>query len=138
MTKFWKSGLSFECHQCGNCCTFQGGVINASKEEFKRIASFLKISFKEFLNDYTEKVDTKISIKSEPDGPCFFYDKGCTIYDVRPNQCRTYPFWPELLKNKHRWQQESSNCRGIAKGKFWDEKQIKILLNLSKKQYLMK
>ena len=30
-----------------------------------------------------------------------------SIYDVRPVQCSTYPFWPSLLKNKQSWEEES-------------------------------
>ena len=31
----------------------------------------------------------------------------CSIYDVRPIQCRTYPFWPSILKNKQTWEEEA-------------------------------
>ena len=30
----------------------------------------------------------------------------CSIYDVRPVQCSTYPFWPSLLASKEDWEDE--------------------------------
>ena len=99
MAKFWKNGIQFDCHQCGNCCTFEGGAIYASEEEFIKIANHLNISEEDFYKQYTFDINNLVSIKSHSDGPCFFYKNGCSIYDVRPTQCRTYPFWPEIMNN---------------------------------------
>lgn len=43
------------------------------------------------------------------EGACIFLDQGgqCSIYDVRPVQCSTYPFWPSLLRNKEAWENEA-------------------------------
>ena len=43
------------------------------------------------------------------EGACILLDQWgqCSIYDVRPVQCSTYPFWPSLLKNKEVWEEES-------------------------------
>jgi len=40
---------------------------------------------------------------------CVFLDPfgQCSIYDVRPVQCRTYPFWPSLLESKEDWDNEA-------------------------------
>jgi Fe-S-cluster containining protein len=32
--------------------------------------------------------------------------KECSIYEARPIQCRTYPFWPRLLENPESWEAE--------------------------------
>ncbi len=42
-------------------------------------------------------------------GACIFLTPSgsCSIYDVRPVQCSTYPFWPSLLKSKETWNEES-------------------------------
>ena len=47
---------------------------------------------------------------------CIFLDQGgqCSIYDVRPVQCGTYPFWPSLLNNKKAWEDESVVPDNIA------------------------
>lgn len=122
--KFWRQGLKFECHQCGHCCTFPGGVVNATEREFRKIAVHLDITYEVFLETYTENSDGFITLKSPNDGPCVFYEKGCSIYSVRPTQCRTFPFWPDILKSKKRWDHESTLCCGMDKGKEWSEKEI--------------
>jgi hypothetical protein len=125
MAKFWKDGLHFSCQQCGKCCTFQGGAIYATSDEFQAIADVLNISLDDFYSLYTVVDGEFISIKSHSAGPCIFYKKGCTIYSVRPTQCRTYPFWPEILKNKTRWENEAKSCFGINKGDFHNSEKIK-------------
>ena len=48
-------------------------------------------------------------LKRKDDGACTFLNPigQCSIYDVRPIQCRTYPFWPSILKNKQTWEEEA-------------------------------
>ena len=125
MSKFWKKGLQFDCQQCGNCCTFEGGAVYGDESEFKKIASHLNLSLKEFYDRYTFIDKGQASLKSVAAGPCIFYDSGCSIYEVRPNQCRSYPFWPEILKSNYRWNQEAKSCKGIHSGKFWSSDEIK-------------
>ncbi len=48
---------------------------------------------------------TWMCLKRE-EGACIFLDRSsnkCGIYDVRPVQCRTYPFWPSLLESPDDW-----------------------------------
>ena len=43
----------------------------------------------------------------------FLEDKLCSIYKVRPVQCATYPWWPELM-DPAAWQQEGKEvCEGF-------------------------
>lgn len=134
---FWHKGLQFQCHRCGNCCTFPGGAVYASKGEFRKIAKHLGISFEQFLEQYTEEIDGYVSLKSVPEGPCIFYDHGCSIYEVRPIQCRTFPFWDDLLKSQTRWSEQAKTCQGIDKGRVWSKKEIKEQLK-AKKENLLK
>ena len=52
------------------------------------------------------------------DGGCIFLgqDMKCQVYEARPKQCRTYPFWPELLADETSWEWEGIKCPGIGKG----------------------
>lgn len=55
-----------------------------------------------------------------PGGRCVFLDpatKLCQVYEARPTQCRTFPFWPELLR-AGRWSAEARRiCEGVGEGR---------------------
>jgi Fe-S-cluster containining protein len=54
----------------------------------------------------------------------FLRDKKCSIYEARPTQCRTWPFWPEVLNAKC-WDKEvASFCPGVGKGRLWTPEEI--------------
>ena len=40
-------------------------------------------------------------------------DNKCSIYEVRPTQCRTYPYWPQHMIGRAEWLSESLNCEGM-------------------------
>ena len=91
------------CKSCdGNCCIGESGYIWVNPIEMKEIADFLNISLEEFKEKYLIKVGYKYSIKEKPykNGfACIFFDNGCKIYQVRPRQCRTFPFWDYFKDN---------------------------------------
>lgn len=101
------------CETCeGRCCTGESGSILATKLEFEAIAKSLDLSMDTFREKYLIKVNTRYSlteIRYNESYDCIFYDRptnGCKIYEVRPNQCRTFPFWdyfksyPQDLKDE--------------------------------------
>jgi Fe-S-cluster containining protein len=59
--------------------------------------------------------------------------RGCSIYSVRPYQCRTWPFWPENLTTPNHWQRSAARCPGMAAGglkevgKFYPIEEIRII-----------
>jgi hypothetical protein len=96
---------SSACEQCiGHCCTGSSGYIWASINELAAMASYLELPFVQFLRDYTFREKGRFSLgevrRSKNDFACVFFDKGCTIYPVRPKQCRTYPFWSHFKKEQ--------------------------------------
>jgi Fe-S-cluster containining protein len=112
--------LRFECTGCGACCT--GGVdhyVETSAPERAAIRGFLKLSPGWFRRRYLMRVDAgTVGIRLNPDGRCPFLgkDNRCRIYPVRPRQCRTYPWWPELIGNKRGWTEEARRCEGMNCG----------------------
>jgi Fe-S-cluster containining protein len=89
------------CDDCkGKCCNGEKGNIWVNKNEITAIAAFLGIETKKFISSYLLKKGYRYSIKELKTGKnyaCLFFDtkkNGCGIYDVRPEQCKTYPFWP--------------------------------------------
>ena len=80
------------------------------------MADTLGISLKEFLQQYTRLVDGELSLKEHPRTyDCIFLQDGnkCKVYQARPKQCRTFPFWPENMKSKEAWEQTAKRCEGI-------------------------
>ena len=63
----------------------------------------------------------------------FLRDNKCTAYEARPTQCRTWPFWPEVMSPKA-WKKEVAQfCPGIGKGKKISAEKIKAQLEEQKK-----
>ena len=46
----------------------------------------------------------------------FLAEGGCSIHAVKPTQCRTFPFWPELVETRRAWHETGAWCPGIGKG----------------------
>lgn len=131
-------GLRFTCAQCGNCCTGGPGYVWISDEEIGRLAKFLQLSSKEVINRYCRKIDGRISLKESrtPQGmyDCIFLKedaqrgrKTCSVYPVRPLQCRTWPFWPENLANRVRWDRAAKGCAGMNHGRKFTLAQMEVI-----------
>ena len=43
-------------------------------------------------------------------------EKGCTIYPVRPPQCRTWPFWDSNVATPEDWERTRGVCPGSGQG----------------------
>lgn len=105
------------CSACqGKCCTGESGYIYVTKNEIEKISKLLSLDIREFVNDYLFKKGYKYSIKEikfNDSHECIFYDResnACTIYDVRPLQCKTFPFWDYY---KTRVDELKLECPGI-------------------------
>jgi Fe-S-cluster containining protein len=53
---------------------------------------------------------------------------GCTVQDIKPRQCATYPFWPEVVRNERTWRNEARACEGIGSGRHYGADAIHALL----------
>jgi|FLOH01.1.fsa_nt_gi uncharacterized protein len=111
---------SSACSTCqGRCCTGESGYIYVSKDEIENIANLLNLQIQEFVDTYLFKKGYKYSIKENQfngSHECAFYDResnGCKVYDARPLQCRTFPFWDYF---KTRVDELKLECPGITTG----------------------
>lgn len=117
MSEFNYKFDSYACKNCGGkCCTGESGYIWIKPEEIVKLASYFGITFDEFVRGFTIKFGVKFSLKERvyEDGfCCIFFDtnsKKCQIYDLRPLQCKTFPFW-DYYKDKV--EELKSQCPGI-------------------------
>lgn len=131
-TLWYAAGLHFECQQCGACCSGPNqGYIWVTRPEIKLIADFLKVEPKQLQQKYLRRVGFRTTIIEQPvTRDCVFLrrvdgKKRCVIYSVRPNQCRTWPFWPENLVNADEWNSAVQRCGGINRGRLYSFEEIK-------------
>lgn len=110
-----KKGLRFSCRQCGNCCTGSPGYIWVTLAEIGALAGHLKMDLDAFSLGHVKRVGERFSLLEKPGGECVFWDRkrGCTVYPVRPAQCRAYPFWPRVVASEKSWKAEAAECHGI-------------------------
>jgi len=79
------------------------------------------MSRREFALAYCKLVDiglkVTISLKEKQNYNCIFLGSdGCEVYEARPSQCRTYPFWESILEEESGWEKEGAECPGIGHG----------------------
>jgi Fe-S-cluster containining protein len=114
METWFSDGLKFKCTGCGKCCTGSDGYVYLSKTDIDRFAEFFSISIEEFIQKHTRTVDGLIALLDTADHECeFLKEKRCTVYEARPTQCRTFPWWVQHLKTPRDWANAAHDCEGI-------------------------
>jgi len=137
MAFYHSTPLRFKCTQCSQCC--YGGkhaYVRASQHEINNIIDYMNIKRELFQEKYLIKlVDHGYGIRMNTNkvgnifgkpGHCMLLNENgkCSVYPVRPTQCRTYPFWPEILISKEKWNKELARCEGINQGDVVDSEHI--------------
>src|SRR5215469_10812024 len=110
------TGLRFACQRgCINCCD-QDGYVYLTEEDVNRAAKFVGASTKVFEKKYVYRTAHQIRFRKPRKKQCPFLESGgCAIHPVKPTQCRTFPFWPELVENRDEWDRAARFCPGIGK-----------------------
>jgi Fe-S-cluster containining protein len=116
---WFKDGLRFQCSQCGDCCTGAPGHVWVNQEEIHNLSKQIGVDEEEFERKYVRRVGIRKSLVEFPNGDCVFFDSNarkCTVYEARPRQCRTWPFWQSNLRTEEDWRQTCEVCPGSGKG----------------------
>jgi len=128
---WYVGGLYFECMQCGECCSGPGeGYIWVTGAEIQIIADYLKISVGQLRQECLRRVGLRTTVIEHPGTKdCIFLQesngqKRCTIYAVRPSQCRSWPFWPSNLASPDAWNKAAQKCSGINRDRFYSFEEI--------------
>ncbi len=125
--RFYEDGLRFECTGCGDCCRFSEAAVFVTDEEVRAIAGFLEMTEEKFRSRYVDPDKTPQQLNN-PTEDCIFLNTDtmkCRIYDVRPSQCRTFPFWGEIIKSKYRWKYIKTQCKGVDQGRLYTYEEIR-------------
>ena len=116
---WYAGGLKFECTQCGNCCSGLPGYVWVTVADMERMAGYLRVGFEEFTRTYVRKIGERYSLMEKFNYDCVFLTRdgkgksGCSVYPVRPMQCRTWPFWTDNLKTPEKWKGAGVRCPGM-------------------------
>lgn len=127
-----RRGLRFECQpECGQCCTseLREGSVFLEPHDIEPLSSFLQITPRELVRQYTVDEYGELALKMGEDGSCGFLREGrCSVHEARPLQCRTYPFLPEdgftPIESPYTWRHEKKYCPGIGKGRLYHKDEI--------------
>lgn len=136
---FYAAGIRFECQGSGKCCTSRGqyGFVYLTLKDQKRFAQYFKLTLAEFRKKYCGQKNgdvfllnpSDLGMKNHKEEDCIFLKNNqCSVYEARPEHCRTWPFWPENMSPKA-WNKEvASFCPGVGKGRLYTEAEIKEIL----------
>ena len=113
---WYKEGLRFKCTGCGKCCTGAPGYVWLDEDDIERLAKRLNLPRDAFLKRYTRQVGSRTSLIEDPHNyDCVFLKdkKICTLYEDRPKQCKTFPFWKAAIESPKAWEKTKEVCEGI-------------------------
>lgn len=89
------------------------------------MAGAMGVSTAAFTRRFLYPFQAAYSIRETADGRCAFFEaSGCRIYDQRPLQCRTWPFWLQNLRSAAQWEKTRRACPGIGRGPVIDRAAI--------------
>jgi len=89
---------AIDCTQCGNCCRSLN--VYLVPNDVQRLSDGIDIPLSDIVERYIDKPSAEIfgewgTFKQQPCG--FLNGKLCTVYEHRPETCRTYPvFTPDF------------------------------------------
>ena len=124
---WYADGLRFSCTACGKCCTTHDdyALVYLTRQDITRLSAHFGLTSREFLGKYTERDGLARVLKWPRGEHCVFLeDAGCTVYDARPSQCRTWPFWEETLVEKVWFEEVVPFCPGAGEGRLFSLAEI--------------
>ena len=115
---WYRDGLAFECQSCGDCCRGPGGYVWVTEGEAETLAAALNQPFRDFCCNMLRNTLSGLALVDAGNGDCPLLEKGggCRVYEARPVQCRTWPWWEENLYSRERWEDAATRCPGMNKG----------------------
>jgi uncharacterized protein len=116
---WYHRGLRFQCDGCGDCCTGAPGYVWINKAEIEAMSALLGIGTEDFQKRYVRLIGKRKSLVELAGGDCVFFDnrrRRCQVYEARPRQCRTWPFWPSNISSPQSWQEIADRCPGCNLG----------------------
>jgi Fe-S-cluster containining protein len=137
---FYACGLRFSCRRCSDCCRHEPGFVFLSANDVEALAQKAKMGYDNLVQTYCRWVSVsgsvqQLSLREKTNFDCIFWKDGCTVYESRPLQCRTFPFWASSLVSPSVW--KNLCCPGIGTGKLCSRDYIEACLEQRKAEPLL-
>ncbi len=108
------------CASCnGQCCRGAQGYVWLTQDNIEAIATAKNITVNELAQSAIRRVGTRYSLQEcyqDDEYLCCFLDAEsgqCQIYNERPEQCRSYPFWPAYAEDSENLIKLVEYCPGV-------------------------
>jgi Fe-S-cluster containining protein len=103
------------------------------------LSSALGKSRQETLREYCRCVPLglaqRISLKEKANFDCILWENGgCSVYEARPLQCRSFPFWSGCVSSLEEWEHHGRECPGIGRGALHSLREIEKWLARRRKE----
>jgi Fe-S-cluster containining protein len=116
----WRSAdtkTRFECQRgCTKCCE-QQGFVYLTEDDISRLAKYVKMTRAAFEKLYVYRTRNQQRLRVPRHAQCsFLKEDGCSVHEAKPLQCRTFPFWPEIVGSTSSQRETAKWCPGMGKG----------------------
>ncbi len=129
MEKWYAKGLRFSCTKCGRCCTGGPGAVWVTLDDINRISEHLGVDSREFSRRCVRLIDDRLSLIERTNYDCILLrDNKCSAYPVRPLQCRTFPFWQEIMDDELHWIEATAFCPGVGNGRLYTAEEVEKIM----------
>jgi Fe-S-cluster containining protein len=131
---FYSSGLRFECTRCSKCCRHTPGYVFLSAADLENLVAAAGLERQEFLRTFCRTVSfgvaKRVSLREKANLDCIFWENGgCSVYEARPLQCRSFPFWSACVSSPEEWDFHARQCAGMGKGPLHSRREIESMLS---------
>ena len=130
---FYSEGLSFSCTRCSSCCRKEPGFVFLSNNDVQNLLKSMNMEYAEFVKTFCRWIPSGgkelLSLREKSNYDCILWkETGCSVYEYRPLQCRTFPFWQTMLYSPQSWESGKNECPGMGQGKYHSFDTIAYLL----------
>jgi len=107
--------FDFACRRCGNCCRAGHGRVWFEPEELPAMAAARGMEEQAFAALHVTRVGERLSLREGPHGRCSLLEglNECSVYEARPEQCRSFPYWPAILEGGPALERAAAYCRDL-------------------------
>jgi uncharacterized protein len=100
-----------------------------SNEDLRLLLYATQMNRDTFIDEFCREINInglkRLSLVEKPNYDCIFWENGgCTVYEYRPIQCRSYPFWQPFLESSDTWRDLEKSCPGVNHGPIHTKEEI--------------